>query len=90
MLEFVYSPEFKKEIKRSALQGRDVMKIFPPLIALLNEQPLPPQYRDHPLKGEWVGHREFHLAPNWLVIYRIELGSLVLVRTGAHSDLFKL
>jgi mRNA interferase YafQ len=89
MLKFVYSPGFKKEFKRATFQGRDVMKIFPPLIALLNEQPVPSQYRDHPLTGEWTGHREFHLAPDWIVIYRIEFGSLILVRIGSHSDLLK-
>jgi len=90
MLEFQYSVGFKKELKQAVFQGRDVMKIFPPLIMLLNGQPLPSQYHDHPLRGKWAGHREFHLEPDWLVVYRIENGKmLVLVSTGTHSDLFK-
>jgi hypothetical protein len=32
-----------------------------PLALLLNNQSLPPQYQDHPLKGEWGGYREFHI-----------------------------
>ena len=57
---------------------------------LLNKQPLPEQYRDHSLRGEWSGHREFHVEPDWIVIYRIEDDkTLFLVLTGTHSDLFK-
>ena len=90
MLEFQYSHGFKKELKQAVFQGRDVMKIFPPLVMLLTGQPLPPHYLDHPLKGKWAGHREFHLEPDWLVIYRIENGkTLVLVSTGTHSELLK-
>ena len=90
MLEFQYSLGFKKELKQVVFQGRDVMKIFPPLIVLLNAQPPPPQYHDHPLKGKWAGHREFHLESDWLVVYRIENGkTLVLVSTGTHCELFK-
>ena len=90
MLEFQYSQGFKKELKQAVFQGRDVMKIIPPLLMLLNADPLPPQYRDHPLKGKWSGHREFHLEPDWVVIYRIENDTtLVLVTTGTHSDVFK-
>ena len=89
MLKFKYSQGFKKELKQAVFQGRDVMKIFPPLIMLLNAKPLPQQYRDHHLKGKWSGYREFHLDPDWIVIYRIENGTLTLVSTGTHSDLFK-
>ena len=46
--------------------------------------------RDHDLSGDWVGHRECHILPDWLLIYRIEDDVLVLTlaRTGSHSDLF--
>ena len=46
--------------------------------------------RDHDLSGDWVGHRECHILPDWLLIYRIEDDVLVLTlaRTGLHSDLF--
>jgi mRNA interferase YafQ len=65
------------------------MKMFPPLMLLLNGQPLPPQYHDHPLKGKWSGHREFHVEWDWLVIYRLVGEFLVLHRTGSHTDLFE-
>jgi mRNA interferase YafQ len=89
-LEFTYTPDFKKDIRRAAFQGRDIMKLFSAILLLLDNKPLPPQYHDHPLKGEWQGHREFHIEPDWLVIYRKMGTSLVLEHTGTHSDLFKL
>ena len=52
---------------------------------------LPPRFRDHELTGNWTGHRECHIKPDWLLIYRIEGDDLILVltRTGTHSDLFR-
>jgi mRNA interferase YafQ len=50
---------------------------------------LPPKYREHRLAGRWNNHRECHIRPDWLLIYRIEDDSLFLERTGSHSDLFE-
>ncbi|MDR1979270.1 MAG: type II toxin-antitoxin system YafQ family toxin [Synergistaceae bacterium] len=88
MLDFSYSPKFKKDIKQAAYRGRDIMKMFSPIAMLLNNRPLPRQYRDHPLKGEWTGYRDFHVEPDWIVIYRIVGNLLVLEQTGTHSELF--
>lgn len=51
---------------------------------------LPEKSKDHALTGDWIGHRECHILPDWLLIYRIEDDVLVLTltRTGTHSDLF--
>lgn len=48
------------------------------------------KHKDHALTGNWVGHRECYILPNWLLIYRIDGDVLVLTlaRTGSHSDLF--
>ena len=56
----------------------------------MTHEPLSPSYRDHSLQGTWKEYREAHLEPDWLLIYRIEGGELHLVRTGSHSDLFKV
>ncbi|MCL2603536.1 MAG: type II toxin-antitoxin system YafQ family toxin [Defluviitaleaceae bacterium] len=59
---------------------------------LASGKPMPPQYRDHPLRGNYKGYRECHIAGSgdWLLIYRkIEKHLiLVLVETGTHTDLF--
>ena len=58
--------------------------------ALLAGETLPEKMRDHELAGSYYGHRECHIEPDWLLIYRIDHGELILtaVRTGTHSDLF--
>ena len=62
----------------------EVMKI------LAKGEKLPKKYKDHELKGDYQGHRECHIQPDWLLIYKIENEVLILTltRTGTHSDLF--
>ena len=57
---------------------------------LANDEPLEEKYHDHALEGNWIGHRELHIRPDWLLIYRKKDGLLILElsRTGSHSDLF--
>lgn len=55
---------------------------------LIHREPLEATYHDHPLRGEWAGHRECHLAPDWLLIYRVARDEVTFERTGTHSELF--
>ena len=80
---------FKKDIKRLAVRGNDITKILQPLLLLMSNQPLPPQYHDHPLKGNWIGFRDFHVEPDWVVIYKIDGDFLILTRTGTHADILE-
>ncbi len=89
MLTLKSTTAFKKDLQRLARGGRDITALLSPLLYLANNQPPPPEYKDHPLKGDWQGYREFHVTPDWLVIYEIIDPFLVLMRTGSHSDLFK-
>lgn len=58
---------------------------------LTNNEQLPEKNKDHALIGNWVGHRECHILPDWLLVYRIENDLLVLTlsRTGIHNNLFR-
>lgn len=81
---------FKKDFKLAMKRGLNV-ELLENIIALLAMgEPLPAKNKDHALTGNWVGHRECHILPDWLLIYRIEDDVLVLTlaRTGTHSDLF--
>lgn len=55
---------------------------------LVQEESLPPELKDHPLKGEWAGSRDCHLEPDWVLIYTLEKPRILFERTGSHSDLF--
>jgi len=80
--------QFKKDIKRSQKRGKDLAKLKTVIDLLLAGQALPPKNRDHQLGGTWGGHRDCHIEPDWLLIYRILDDEIRLERTGTHSDLF--
>ena len=58
--------------------------------ALANDEPLSERCRPHMLSGNWVGHWECHIRPDWLLTYKLTDSVMVLahVRTGTHGDLF--
>ena len=71
------------------IQGTPLETEFAVLASLLQAgQPLPPRYRDHPLKGNWIGHRDRHLRGDMVAIYQVLGQSVVLRRIGTHTDLF--
>lgn len=90
MLELEYTTKFKKDYKRVKKQGRDLGVLVRTLEALQRCELLPPEMRDHELVGNYKGHRECHLSPDWLLIYRVDGVRLTLTatRTGSHSELF--
>ena len=54
----------------------------------MTDAPLPTRYVDHPLAGEWKDHRDCHIRPDLILIYRKpDAESLELVRLGSHSEL---
>ena len=90
MLELAVTNQFKKDLKRIRKQGKDLNLLENVLQLLLEEQVLDIKYRDHALTGNYIGFRECHIQPDWLLVYMINHEKLILTasRTGTHSDLF--
>ena len=92
MLKAEFTGQFKRDYKLALKRGCDPDALQTVLTLLLNEQPLPEKYRDHALMNSrnYQGMRECHIQPDWLLIYQIIRGTLILrlIRTGSHSDLF--
>lgn len=90
-----FSKEFAKDWHRLARAGRfDLARVKRAMVLLVaNDEPLGPEWLDHPLKGDWAGHRECHAGGNFLLIYHINDkgpgGSIVFVRAGTHAELFQ-
>lgn len=82
--------QFRKDFKLAIKRGLKISLLEDIISALAMGEGLPEKNRDHALSGVWAGHRECHIQPDWLLIYRIELDVLVLTltRTGTHSELF--
>lgn len=81
---------FKKDYKKVVKRGYDTKLMEEIIQKLAREEQLPEKNKDHSLGGDYIGCRECHITPDWLLIYEINKGELVLylTRTGTHSDLF--
>jgi mRNA interferase YafQ len=85
-----HTTQFKKDYKLAIKRRMKINLLDDVITTLAMGETLPAKYKDHALSGNWVGHRECHILPNWLLIYRIddEVLILTLSRTGTHSELF--
>ena len=88
MLKLTVSGQYKRDHKTILKRGWNVGILKTVLDVLLNEEKLDRKYHDHELSGNYVGYRECHIESDWLLIYKIADGELMLQRTGSHSDLF--
>ena len=90
MYSIVSSKKFKKDLKVAIKRGYDMRLLDEVVSKLANGETLPDKNRDHALVGNFAGCRECHITPDWLLIYEIDNGELLLylTRTGSHSDLF--
>ena len=77
---------FQKDLKRVQKRGYDISLITDIIKKLANGEQLPEKNRDHNLSGDYSGCRECHITPDWLLIYEIDNGTLILylTRTGTH------
>ena len=80
--------QFKRDVNLCKKRNKDISKLRQLMKLLIEEKELPPEYRDHPLKGNWKHHRDSHMEPDWLLIYKIDGDELYFVRTGSHADIF--
>ena len=90
-MTIVPTNRFKKDLKKVVKRGNDLRKINIVISKIANYEALDKKHQDHPLGGNWIGYRECHIEPDWLLIYKIEndFCVLTLTRTGSHSDLFE-
>ena len=91
MLTLTTTSQFRKDYKLAKKRGYDMSLLENVLQQLLDCKPLEEKNRDHALTGNYLGFRECHIQPDWLLIYAIDNGTLILTasRTGTHSDLFR-
>ena len=90
--EIKHTSQFKKDVKLMLRQGRQLKPLLDVVEMLQNDIPLPPELKDHPLVGNWIGKRECHIEPDWLLIYEKtdSVLLLTLIRTGTHSGILGL
>lgn len=90
-----YAKSFLKDWERLSRSGRfDMNRLKEAMLLLIgNDSPLGPEWRDHPLTGDWDGYRECHIGGDFLLAYKLDdsgkSGLVIFVRAGTHADLFE-
>lgn len=86
----VRTKRFDRDYKLAKKRGLNLSKLDRIVGLLAMGEPLPASCHDHPLVGSHIGKRECHVAPDWLLVYRIVESevTLYLLDTGSHADLF--
>lgn len=86
-----YTNRFKRDYRRekSGILGKKLDELLMNVVDLLaTDKPLPVRHVDHQLAGEWNDHRDCHIRPDLVLVYRLpDAATLELVRLGSHSEL---
>lgn len=92
MTKYTVKPttQFRKDYKLAKKRGMKMNLLDDIIKKLADGEKLPEKNYDHPLSGNWEGHSECHIQPDWLLVYyhQDDVLVLTLARTGTHSDLF--
>ena len=90
MLKVEYLNQFKRDLKMAKKRGKNLGKLQEIMKIIEEEKKLSLHCNDHSLVGNWKTHRELHIEPDWLLIYKLIPNEkvVIFVRTGTHSDLF--
>lgn len=90
MYTIKYTNKFKKDVKRCNKRGLDLKLLRDAVKILAETGKLPPEYKPHPLKGNYKNRMECHIQPDWLMVWLQNDKELILLftDTGTHADLF--
>lgn len=88
--ELKYTRAFRRGYKRAKKRGLDLSLLGEIVEMLRCGKKLPKKYADHCLSGDFSQCREYHIQPDWLLVYRIDddILTLTLMDTGTHAELF--
>jgi mRNA interferase YafQ len=80
--------KFEKDVALAIRRGKNTQKLKAVIGLLVARQPLPPELKDHSLKGAFNDTRDVRIEPDWVLIYKVDNQNVWLIRTGTHADLF--
>jgi len=89
MYNISFTGQFKKDYKKIIKSNLEIEKLYKTYEILKETGTLPTvPYKTHILKGNYKGHHEAHIEPDWLLIWLKSDNEIKMVRTGSHSELF--
>jgi mRNA interferase YafQ len=80
--------QFERDLRRAKRRGKRLAKLWTVVDTLCRGDRLERRHGPHKLAGQWSPFRECHIEDDWLLIWRETDDTLILVRTGTHTDLF--
>ncbi len=83
-----FTNRFKKDVKLCLKRNYNIVLLEEVLLELREKGTVPIKNKPHLLSGDLEGIWECHIKPDWLLLWYIDETTIVLVRTGTHSDLF--
>jgi mRNA interferase YafQ len=89
MRHIIQVGQFKRDVKLCIKRSKNMSKLRHLMQILIESKPIPAEYKDHPLQGNCRHHRDSHIEPDWLLIYKVDGSNLYFVRTGTHADIFE-
>ena len=89
MRRIIQRTKFRRDYKRQKRRGKNTDKLNTVVAMLSSDEILDITYSTHKLSGKYEGFWECHIESNWLLIYDVTDEEVLLVRTGAHADLFE-
>jgi mRNA interferase YafQ len=83
----ILEAKFRRDVKLAQRRGKEMSKLRELILLLIDGDPLPARYKDHPLSGDWEHHRDCHIVPDWLLLYKIDGGPLSTPSPPARSSI---
>ena len=88
LLKLVLTNKFEKDLNRAKKRGKELKKFYIIVRKLVKNEKLVAKYKNHKLKGNYKNRWELHIEDDWFLVYKKEKNTIILERTGSHSDLF--
>ncbi|WP_459002739.1 type II toxin-antitoxin system YafQ family toxin [Stenotrophomonas sp. PSU_St103] len=95
LLRFLKSNLFIKHCELAYSSGRHaaaLAEMWTLLEILRKREQIPAQYRNHALKGEWVGWNDCHTEGDFVVVWKYGVvdgvDAVILAACGTHAHLF--
>ncbi len=88
-LAILTTTAFERDLRRLRRQGKDLDKLEALVDLIQSQLPSPQHCRPHRLRGNFADHWDCHVAPDWLLLYRMTPTALILVRSGSHAEIFE-
>ncbi len=89
MKKLSQTKQFVQDVKRMRRRGKDLEKLKATVSRLAKSEALDAKHRDHALTGAWKSCRDYHIEPDWVLIYSTDTNNLRLEHTGSRSNLFQ-